>query len=109
MPHGGIGLDTPADVHYGVAGGTARRRSPDPGGGPAAAPDQVRHHPRPEDPRTTGIGLDQRTPERRSRGLKITPAGLIQLDNFRSPACPAQARGDPRIRWQEGTLLLRAA
>jgi hypothetical protein len=27
--------------------------------------------------------LDQRTPERRSRGLTITPAGLIQFDNFR--------------------------
>src|SRR5664279_1206194 len=43
-------------------------------------------HRAPEDPRTTGIGLDQRTPERRSRGLTITPAGLIQLDNFQAAA-----------------------
>ena len=51
--HGGI-VHTPADVHHGLAGDTRpatllrhwRRPA-------AAAPDQVRHHPRPEYPRTT--------------------------------------------------------
>ena len=64
--HGGIGLHSPADVHYGLAGETARQRSQTLDGGPAAAPHQVRDHPRPEDPRPTNRGLDQPTPRIRN-------------------------------------------
>ena len=60
--HGGIGLHTPADVHYGLAPATARQRSQTLAAA-GSAPDPVRHHPRPQDPRPTRRGLDQPTTE----------------------------------------------
>jgi putative transposase len=46
--HGGIGLHTPADVHYGLAGVTASQRSAAAGRSPTAVPHPIRHHQRPK-------------------------------------------------------------
>ena len=84
--HSGIGLHTPADVHYGLAEATNRAARRCIGRGPGGDPAPVQQQHRPEDPRTTRRRLDQPThhPDRRSRTgarhrSRITPAGLNHL------------------------------
>ena len=78
--HTGIGLHTPADVHYGHAGTVAQQRSAALAGA-RLAPRTLHQQPRPEDPRATRRRLDQ--PTSRTLG-RLTPTGLKHLDKFRT-------------------------
>ena len=60
--HTGIGLHTPADVHYGLAATVADRRAVDPGRRPAPRhPERFTSSQRPQDPRPARRRLDQPT------------------------------------------------
>lgn len=82
--HAGIGLHTPADVHYGHAGTVAAQRS-------ATLVAARRAHPErfstTEDPRPAHRRLDQPTTGRRPRS-RLTPIGLKHLENFRPGVTP---------------------
>jgi hypothetical protein len=58
--HTGIGLHTPADVHYGLAQATSKPRE-SPGRGSGGDPAPIQQPPRPEDPPTPRNRLDQHT------------------------------------------------
>ena len=86
--HTGIGLNTAADVHYGLAAAKATERS----AVLATARGRnrtVQHHPRSQNPDHPQRSLDQPAsrpdPDRTNRGRtsRLTPTGLIHLDKFR--------------------------
>ena len=106
--HTGIGLHTPADVHFGLAAATtanrrtvlaeARARHPHRFGG---------HHHSTEDPRPTRHRLDQpasrrHRPADRHRS-RLTPTDLIHLDKFRS-----SIKGEHRRPQTQTSVILAA-
>ncbi len=85
--HTGIGLHTPADVHYGHA------KAPSPSNAPQALAEARAVAPqngsaRGTDPKILALpddGLDQPpSPEPAEQASRLTPTGLIHLDKFRS-------------------------
>ena len=89
--HSGLGLHTPAEVHYGLAAAKAADR-PRPEYRAGRPPRTVQHpRCRPEDPRSARRSLDQQSRQpRRPADLparRLTPSGLIHLDKFR-PGVP---------------------
>jgi putative transposase len=83
--HTGIGLHTPADVHFGLATDKAAEPAHGTDRRPRATPAQFRHDPRTQDSRPTRHRLDQPTSPRHHRGgrhaSRLTPTGLIHLEN----------------------------
>lgn len=79
--HTGIGLHTPADVHYGHATAKGRPTRHDTGSRQIRTPRTVRHNRSAQDPGTPGNRLNQRTPSRKPS--RLTPTGLTQLEKFR--------------------------
>ena len=59
--HTGIGLHTPADVHYGLASRQPRRTRKPPSPRPRTAPRTVHHQPQPQDHQPARDSLDQPT------------------------------------------------
>ena len=81
--HAGIGLHTPADVHYGLADASPRRTRTHPRPRPGRGTPNGSPPPTTQDPRPARHGLDQPTQRPGTRRLNSTPAGLIHLDKFR--------------------------
>ena len=59
--HTGIGLHTPADVHYGLAQASHRTTHPNVGSSSSSNTEPIQHQRRPENPRPTRRRLDQPT------------------------------------------------
>jgi putative transposase len=84
--HTGIGLHTPADVHYNLTAATDQRRHHALATARTANPERFTTEP--EDPQPARHRLDQPTHPRNatkpdgSRDRRITPAGLNHLDKF---------------------------
>ena len=83
--HTGIGLHTPADVHFGLATDKAADRRTVLTQAPTSARSAWWGRRNPDLPDTAWINRPARTPPGDRHDSRLTPAGLIHLEKFRRP------------------------
>jgi hypothetical protein len=84
--HSGLGLHTPADVHYGTATAIRAQRSIVLTAAYHAHPERFVHKPPQPPALPTGSWINPPKPERRHRSVNTAQRCLIQVDRFRSLA-----------------------